>query len=142
MLRRRARHRGRRGERVQPRRIRRFMEPALLLLLHRNPAHGYALVEGLKTLGLDAYPTDISAIYRILYDLEADGMLVSTRDAEETAGPPRRVYELTEMGDMHLRAWVEELRETDRLLHTFMDAYHAHQEQHEAESSGKTSPTD
>lgn len=141
MPRRRARHRGPRGRRVQPRRIRRFIEPVLLLLLHCNPAHGYALVEGLKALGLDAYPTDISAIYRILHDLEANGMLVSSRDAEQTSGPPRRVYELTEMGDMHLRAWVEELRETDRLLHTFLDAYDAHQEQHEAEACRKMSPT-
>jgi len=117
---------------VQPRRIHRFMEPALLLLLHGKPAHGYALVEGLRQLGLEAYPADVSAIYRILYDLEANGMLVSRQDAERTAGPPRRVYELTEAGDVYLQAWVEELHETDRLLHRFLDAYDTHRKEHES----------
>ena len=115
---------------VQPRRIRKFVEPALLLLLHCNPMHGYALAERMHELGLDAYPVDISAIYRVLNDLETNGMLVSQLDAEQTAGPPRRVYSLTTAGDTYLRAWVEELRETDRLLHRFLDAYDAHEQIH------------
>jgi len=79
----------------RPRRIRRFLEPALLLLLHSGPNHGYGLVEGLRNLGLESYPTDISAVYRILYDLEAKGLLTSGQSADESAGPPRRVYALT-----------------------------------------------
>jgi len=123
------RHRHRRG--AGPRRIRRFLEPALLLLLHRNPSHGYGLAEGLRDMGLGAYPTDMSALYRILYDLEERGMVVSRRETKDTAGPPRRVYELTEEGDAHLSEWVEELRHTDRLLHRFFDAYEAHLTEHE-----------
>jgi PadR family transcriptional regulator PadR len=115
----------------RPRRIRRFIEPALLLLLHCNPTHGYALIEGLSDLGLEAYPADASAIYRILYDLEAKGMLVSTQDAAQSAGPPRRVYTLTEAGDVYLKSWVQDLRETNRLLHHFLEAYDAHQKRHE-----------
>jgi len=115
---------------VRPRRIRRFLEPALLLLLHCNPTHGYALAERLQELGMDSYPTDISTIYRILNDLEAAGMLVSQLDAEQTAGPPRRVYALTPEGDAYLRSWVQELHETDRLLHRFLDAYRAHERVH------------
>lgn len=117
---------------VQPRRIRRFMEPALLLQLHQGPAHGYALIEGLDKLGMEAYPADASAIYRILYDLEAAGMVTSARDAEETGGPPRRVYSLTEAGELYLDSWVRELHQTDELLHRFLDAYEAHLQRHEA----------
>lgn len=114
------------GDGIQPRRISRFLEPALLLLLHRQPSHGYALIEGLDKLGMEAYPADVSAIYRILYDLENAGMITSTRETEQTAGPPRRVYALTEQGEAHLAAWVQELQETDRLLHRFLEAYHEH----------------
>ena len=115
-----------RGGGVHPRRIRRFLEPALLLLLHHQPAHGYALIEALDRLGMEAYPADVSSIYRMLHDLEETGMITSTQDTEQTAGPPRRVYELTEQGEDYLTAWVQELRETDRLLHLFLEAYHEH----------------
>jgi len=133
-------HRGRHGFRggfdgARPRRIRRFVEPALLLLLHSSPTHGYGLLEGLRQLGLEEYPVDISAIYRSLYDLEANGMVVSQQDAAQSAGPPRRVYALTELGEAYLRAWVEDLRLTDRLLHRFFEAYDAHQDLHRAAES-------
>jgi len=107
----------------QPRRISRFLEPALLLLLHQRPSHAYALVSGLDTLGMEAYPADISAVYRILYDLEALGMITSASEAEGSGGPPRRVYTLTEEGEVYLNAWVQELRQTDRVLHRFLEAY-------------------
>ena len=110
---------------ARPRRIRRFVEPAVLLLLHREPAHGYALLEGLRELGLEEYPMDASAIYRILYDLEAQGMVVSQESSEGSAGPPRRVYSLTAQGDAYLNAWVEDLRLTDQVLHNFFEAYDA-----------------
>ncbi|MDH7488166.1 MAG: helix-turn-helix transcriptional regulator [Anaerolineae bacterium] len=121
------------GDEVRPRRIRRFIEPAVLLLLHDRPTHGYGLLEGLAKLGLDAYPTDQSVVYRILRDLEQAGMIASEWETEETAGPPRRVYRLTDAGDEHLKAWVEELRATDRILHRFLDAYDHHMENGQGE---------
>jgi DNA-binding PadR family transcriptional regulator len=121
----RRRHGGGGFDGARPRRIRRFVEPAVLLLLHREPNHGYGLLEGLRELGLERYPMDVSAIYRILYDLEAAGMVVSQESSEGSAGPPRRVYELTEQGDAYLAAWVEDLRLTDQILHRFFRAYDA-----------------
>ena len=129
------------GQGIQPCRIRRFIEPVVLLLLHMKPTHGYGLLEGFERLGLQNYPTDISAIYRVLYDMEAGGMLVSTQDDVETAGPPRRLYELTEAGDAHLRAWVGSLRETDRILHRFLAAYDSHRTEHEEAIPTQPDPT-
>jgi PadR family transcriptional regulator PadR len=113
---------------VRPRRIRRFVEPALLLLLHDQPTHGYALMEGLTRLGLDTYPVDQSVVYRILRDLEEAGVITSEWETEDTGGPPRRVYKLTQQGHEHLKAWVEELRATDHILHLFLEAYDQHME--------------
>ncbi len=134
------------GDRIRPRRIRRFVEPAVLLLLHDRPTHGYGLLEGLARLGLDAYPTDPSVVYRVLRDLEQAGMIASEWDTEETGGPPRRVYRLTDEGDAHLRAWVEELRATDRILHLFLNAYDHHMENgqgefHEADEGHESART-
>jgi DNA-binding PadR family transcriptional regulator len=36
------------------------------------------------------------------------------------------VYHLTEAGNHHLAEWVENLRQTDRMLHHFFDAYNLH----------------
>lgn len=116
------------GDEVRPRRIRRFIEPAVLLLLHDRPTHGYGLLDGLARLGLDAYPADQSVVYRILRDLAQAGMIVSEWETGESGGPPRRVYRLTDDGNAHLKAWVEELRATDRILHRFLDAYDHHME--------------
>ncbi len=118
---RRRRGRGRGG--VSPRRISRFVEPALLLLVRREPMHGYGLMEGLRSLGFEEYPVDVSAIYRTLRGLEASEMVRSDWDLEVTAGPPRRVYTITPQGEAYLASWVQELRATDRVLHAFFEAY-------------------
>ncbi|MBU0491858.1 MAG: PadR family transcriptional regulator [Chloroflexi bacterium] len=109
-----------------PRRIQRFVEPVLLLLLHRDASHGYNLLDGLRELGLEDYPTDTSALYRALRDLEEQEMVTSLWDTDSTAGPPRRVYRLTEAGDRYLTEWVADLRATDHILHRFLDAYDEH----------------
>jgi len=121
---------GGRGRGPRPRRIRRFLEPTVLLLLHQAPAHGYALVERMHGLGLEEYPTDMSAIYRVLYGLEERGHVASRQVSDGSAGPPRRVYALTSTGETYLAAWVADLRATDRLLHRFLRAYDAHQAEH------------
>ena len=107
----------------RPRRIRRFLEPAVLLLLRAGPNHGYGIAAGLTELGLEGYPIDVSVVYRVLYGLEAQGMVASQRDVGESAGPPRRVYALTPAGDAYLRAWIEDLAETARMLQRFLSVY-------------------
>jgi len=117
---------GRASDEPHPRRIRRFLEPALLLLLHKGTSHGYDLMNSLHELGLETYPADASVVYRMLRDLEAQGMVTSFWDTESAAGPSRRVYRLTEAGDRYLAEWVADLQETDRLLHRFLEAYQDH----------------
>ena len=119
---------GRDGE-ACPRRIHRFLEPCLLLLLHCNEAHGYELLEGLKQFGFQENPVDSSTVYRFLRTLEERGF-VSSRWDTGGAGPARRLYQITEEGDRYLAWWVEDLRETDRVLHHFLETYDGHMEAH------------
>ena len=87
--------------RTRGRRTVRMLEPALLLLLHHGPAHGYTLLEQLREFGLgDLNP---SAVYRVLRDMEAKEWVTSTWDEEQTQGPPRRVYRFTaQIGRAHV----------------------------------------
>lgn len=100
-------------------RVRRFLEPCLLLLLRQGEAHGYKLVSELERFGFDPEALDPSLVYRLLREME-DMAWVQSRTDEESQGPPRRVYELAPDGKGQLDRWADNLRRTreeiDRLL--------------------------
>ena len=125
----RGRRRARRAQGACPRRIDRFLESCLLLLLHCDEAHGYDLLEGLKQFGFAQNPVDSSTVYRMLRGLEDRGFVTSRWDTEGV-GPARRLYRITEEGDRYLGWWVDDLRETDQVLHNFLEMYDSHMEEH------------
>ncbi len=117
-----------------PRSVSGFLEPCLLLLLHQRPAHGYELLDGLREFGFDKLEVDPSTVYRALRWMENHGLVESRWDLGER-GPPRRVYRITPEGDLALASWVEDLRETRKMLGDFIQAYEEHLErEHSAES--------
>ena len=113
-------NRGRGHGRGWGRPIRGFLEPCLLLVLKRGKSHGYDLRGALAPFGLDE--VNPSLVYRALRDMEAQEWVESEWDTETTAGPARRVYQITDAGDLYLDQWAADLRETDRVLHAFLDA--------------------
>jgi PadR family transcriptional regulator PadR len=104
-------------------RVRRFLEPCILLLLKQGESHGYNLAEELKEFGFDQVPVDSSVVYRTLRRLEASGLVVSNWDTDSASGPPRRVYRLTGEGERFLALWVADLEETERVLRHFIETY-------------------
>ena len=124
------RGRGRRGRGCSRRAVR-MMEPALLLLLHHGPAHGYTLLEQLKEFGLG--DTNPSAVYRALRNIEERGWVTSIWDKEQTQGPPRRVYRLTTQGDEVLATWAQDLQETRGMIDHLLGVYSQHMEEGEGE---------
>ena len=117
-----------------PRRLRRFLEPCLLLILHNRDTHGYDMAEAVKAFGYDEKnPVDSSLIYRTLRWLEKHGMVTSTWDTDSSAGPARRVYHLTESGDRYLAAWMADLQETVHMLQAFAAEYKEHMAKGEGE---------
>ena len=101
-----------------------------MLLLHNDDGHGYDLVEGLKEFGFEQNPVDSSTVYRILRGFEKRGF-VSSRWDTSSAGPARRIYSISDEGDRYLAWWVDDLRETDRVLHHFLKVYDQHMETHQ-----------
>jgi DNA-binding PadR family transcriptional regulator/polyisoprenoid-binding protein YceI len=82
---------------------RRFLLPAVLLLLSEEPAYGYHLAKGLEELRFGR--VDRPSVYRALAQLERDGLVEAWSDPPK-AGQARRVYGLTEDGQRALRAWM------------------------------------
>jgi len=99
---------------------RHFVFPAVLLLLSEEPSYGYELVKGLRTFRFGT--VDRPAVYRALAQLEKDG-LVESRSAQSKAGTARRVYRLTEVGEIALRRWMGVMKEErdglDRVLRRY-----------------------
>ena len=113
------------------RRAVRMLEPALLLLLHYGPAHGYTLLEQLGKFGLG--DLNSSAIYRMLRDMEEKGWVTSAWDEEQAQGPPRRVYHLTALGDEVLALWTQDLEESRKKIGYLLGVYRHHMEEGEGE---------
>jgi DNA-binding PadR family transcriptional regulator len=109
------------------RRAVRFLEPTLLLILHHGPAHGYTMIDQLAEFGLE--DIDPSALYRSLRDMEERGWVTSFWEEEQTQGPPRRVYQLTELGDEVLSWWIEDVRETAQIIDRLRETYSRHMEE-------------
>jgi poly-beta-hydroxybutyrate-responsive repressor len=122
---------GRGRGKARPRRIRRFLEPCLLLLLHCNEGHGYELIGRLKPFGFEQTSADMGAVYRRLRSLEKQGLVTSRWDTD-SGGPARRLYLITEEGDRYLSNWVADIRETDRVLHEFLRMYDSHMDEHKS----------
>ena len=106
-------------------RMERFLEPCLLLLLLRTPAHGYELLSRLEEFGLDREQQDPGLLYRTLRRLEEEGYLTSHWDTD-ASGPAKRLYQVTKDGEDLLHAWTEVVRRNLRTLNTFLDVYQAH----------------
>jgi PadR family transcriptional regulator, regulatory protein PadR len=94
------------GER-QPRRMRPFLEPAILILLHENPSHGYKILEDLSEFTMQ--DVNASLVYRMLTKMEHFEWIQSTLEASKKTGPARKIYQLTDEGREVLKHWVEKL---------------------------------
>ncbi len=112
----------RRPRRTRRGAVRRFLQPCLLTLLRRGPSHGYNLLDGLADFGFDPQTLDPSVVYRMLREMEAQGLVVSSWDAD-SLGPQRRVYRLTAAGEAALHDWIESLRRTRAEIDALLQAY-------------------
>jgi DNA-binding PadR family transcriptional regulator len=101
---------------------RRFVLPAVLLLLSEQTGHGYSLEKDLRELNFGKI--DRPTVYRALSQLEKDG-LVQSRSEVPAAGHERRVYGVTPLGERALRVWMSVIKEERDLLGRVLRRYQA-----------------
>jgi PadR family transcriptional regulator, regulatory protein PadR len=101
---------------------RRFILPAILLLLTEQPGYGYGLVPRLQEFHFGH--VDRPAVYRALAQLEQDG-LIQASSQNPTAGTARRVYSVTTMGERVLRVWMGVVKEEHDYLGQALRRYQA-----------------
>ena len=99
-----------------------LIQPALMVLLENGPMHGYALMEKVA----DTFSISVmnpNQVYRALRRLEEIGAIESTWDEDESQGPPRRVYTLTNDGREMLVFQIKELEETRNVLDLVLEEH-------------------
>jgi PadR family transcriptional regulator PadR len=86
---------------------------ALLAVLSKAeaPMYGYLIAKQLERVGEGVLSGKQSALYPVLRNLEAAGLL-SSHVEPSVAGPPRRYYRITEPGHATLQQWVAAWRAT------------------------------
>jgi len=119
--------RGRHGEgepcHCRPQRLSRLIEPVVLLVLKRHPGvHGYELMHHIHNYAMTGGSVEPGAVYRVLRQLERDGMVRSQWVLAE-AGAARRIYFLTEEGEVLLDDWVDVLRQWHHEMGQFVQDY-------------------
>lgn len=70
------------------------------------PMYGYQIAKQLESRGAGVLSGKQSALYPVLRNLEAAGLLESHVEPSR-AGPPRRYYRITLMGQASLYRWIE-----------------------------------
>jgi PadR family transcriptional regulator PadR len=101
---------------------RRFILPAILLLLSEGPGYGYGLVPRLQEFRFGH--VDRPAAYRALAQLEQDG-LVEVSSQNPKGGQARRVYRVTPLGERVLRVWMGVIKEEHDYLGQVLRRYQA-----------------
>lgn len=96
-----------------------FLQACLLLFLREQPSHGYALIEQLEAIGSRS---DRGVVYRTLRVLEREGMVESTWENSD-AGPAKRSYSLTAVGEQMLVAWAETIKDCAGMLEEYLRRY-------------------
>ena len=101
-----------------------FLQPAILVELSREPGHGFALLQRLKEDDLmGGEGLDPTGMYRTLKRMEKAGYLTSSWDK---SGPKaRRVFQITELGRYSLNNWENSLRRYSDHIDRLMEAIQA-----------------
>lgn len=112
----------------------RFVEPVLLFLLKRKAhSYGYELAGELAEYALTDAEIEAAALYRTLRQLEKNGFVRSEWDSGHS-GPARRLYMLTELGELHLDEWITVLDHMSKSMARFVGSARpasTHEETHE-----------
>jgi len=102
--------------------LEKLVQPAILLLLARNTAHGYELIQKLSRMDCMECDPDTATVYRTLRKMEQDGLVFSNWEHGEF-GPARRQYRLSEEGRKLLDMWARGLEARVRQIDSFLAEY-------------------
>jgi PadR family transcriptional regulator PadR len=97
-----------------------WLVPVCLLILRDWSSYGYDLMKSLAAFGFATL--NAGSLYRVLRQMEKDGMISSTWDTSQE-GPARRVYAITAVGEAYLKLWADALQQYQKTMDAFFRLY-------------------
>ena len=95
---------------------------ALMAVLAKadEPMYGYLIAKQLERVGEGVLSGKQSALYPVLRNLDAAGLLASEVEPS-VAGPPRRYYRITAQGREVLKAWMDSWKATREFVDNVLE---------------------
>ena len=100
----------------------RYVQASLLMALSQGKSYGYELIQRIGEYGFLRGDAPPGMIYRHLRQMDEDGLVTSSWDAEGD-GPAKRVYAITPEGSEVLEAWVLHMERQRERLDEFIRRY-------------------
>lgn len=100
----------------------RLIEAQLLLLLQIKPSHGYELIQRLNDSDFTLGEVDPATVYRHLRRMDKED-LVKSHWETGPSGPGRRLYTITNNGEVLLAQWTASIRQQREKLENFIKTY-------------------
>ncbi len=97
-----------------------WLVPFLLLNLRGSDAYGHELKRKMIEVGF--HERRRGAMYRILRQIEGEGIVFCDRDRDDHETSERR-YSITEAGESYLKFWVESLVRYQEEVSLFFEVY-------------------
>ncbi|HOF87045.1 MAG TPA: helix-turn-helix transcriptional regulator [Armatimonadota bacterium] len=125
--------------------LERLVRPAVLLMLAREPMHGFKIVRQLAAMPMfDGQQPNAAGVYRALKIMAEEG-LVTPEWALSASGPAKRLYTLTARGEHCLASWLITLHDyrqsIDALLALGQDAVARWREGRATTTAARECPT-
>lgn len=100
----------------------RYMQPSLLMALRDGPNYGYPLISTISEYGFLRGDAPPGMVYRHLRQMDEDGLVTSSWDAEGD-GPAKRIYAITAEGEEVLEMWIHHMEQQREKLDNFIALY-------------------
>lgn len=100
----------------------RYVQPSLLMALSDGKSYGYQLIQIIGDYGFLRGDAPPGMIYRHLRQMDEEGLVTSSWDAEGD-GPAKRIYAITAEGAEVLEAWILHMERQRDALDNFVRKY-------------------
>jgi len=100
----------------------RYVQPSLLMALRQGSSYGYQLIQDIAEYGFMRDEPPPGMIYRHLRQMDEEGLVSSSWDAEGD-GPAKRVYAVTPEGLEVLDAWIRHMEKQRDRIDAFIKRY-------------------